>query len=308
MKIVFMGTPDFAVSALKSLYESEHEVCAVFTQPDKPVGRGYKLKAPPVKELALEHGTDIYQPHSLKKDPQAAVEILERYSPDVIVVAAYGKILPPEVLGFPKYGCLNIHGSLLPKYRGAAPIQWSVLNGDEITGVTIMQMNEGIDTGDILLTDQTPIGINETSAELFERISEMGAKLIIKALDSIDELTPAAQNETEATYAPMLSKDMCSIDFSKNAFSVHKQICGLSDWPCASTLVHGKRVKVYKSELVSREDVCGKAGELIDNERFVVACSEGAVRLVAVQAEGSKRMDSSDFLRGRRLEIGEIIG
>lgn len=308
MKIVFMGTPDFAVASLQALYSSAHEVCAVFTQPDKPVGRGMKLKAPPVKELATQHGTDVYQPQSLKKDPQAAVEILKKYSPDVIVVAAYGKILPKEVLEFPKYGCINVHGSLLPKYRGAAPIQWSVLNGDEVTGVTIMQMNEGLDTGDILITDTTPIGVNETSAELFDRLSAMGAKLLTKALDSIDSLTPTPQDELLASYAPMLSKDMCELDFSKDAFSVHKQICGLSDWPCAVTKVGGKRIKIYSSEIVSRDGDCGKVGELIDNRSFEIACGRGAIRLMTVQAEGSKRMNADEFLRGRRLEKGEIIG
>ena len=308
MKIVFMGTPDFAVPTLEALYNSEHEVCAVFTQPDKPTGRGYKLKAPPVKELALQHGTPVHQPESLKKAPDIAVEILKQYDPDVIIVAAYGKILPKEVLELPRFGCINVHGSLLPKYRGAAPIQRSVLNGDKVTGITVMQMGEGLDTGDILLQSETDIGVNETSAELFDRLSQIGAQLLVNALKRLDELIPVPQNDELSSYAPMLSKDMCEIDFSKNAFAVNKHICGLSDWPCAVTTVRGKRVKVYKSELVSEDGSFGEPGQLIDADRFIVACGQGSVRLVIVQAEGAKRMSSEDFVRGRHLEKGEMIG
>ncbi len=308
MKIVFMGTPDFAVPTLQALYNSEHEVCAVFTQPDKPTGRGYKMKASPVKELALQHGTPVHQPESLKKAPDIAVEILSRYQPDLIIVAAYGKILPKEVLEFPKFGCINVHGSLLPKYRGAAPIQRSVLNGDRVTGITVMQMGEGLDTGDILLQSETDIGINETSAELFDRLSQMGAQLMVDALERLSELTPIPQNDELSSYAPMLSKDMCEIDFTKDAYTVNKHICGLSDWPCAVTSVRGKRIKVYKSELVSEDEIQGAPGQLINAEKFIVACGKGSVRFVVVQAEGAKRMSSEDFVRGRHLTDGEMIG
>lgn len=308
MKIVFMGTPDFAVPALGALYDSGHEVCAVFTQPDKPKGRGYKLAPPPVKELALKHGTEVFQPQSLKKDPAAAVEILSRFSPDVIAVAAYGKLLPKEVLELPKYGCINIHASLLPAYRGAAPVQRSVLNGDEYTGVTIMQMAEGLDTGDILLQERTPIGLNETSAELFERLSVMGARLLMSTLENIRTVTPVPQDESRASYAAMLTKDMCAVDFKERAFVVNKQICGLSDWPCAVTYLGGRRLKIYKSELVCSEGRLGECGEVINSKRFEVACGSGSVRLVTVQADGGKRMPAEEFLRGRQLEEGTVLG
>ncbi len=308
MKVVFMGTPDFAVPALKALYESKHEVVAVFTQPDKPKGRGYKLMPPPVKELAMEMGTPVYQPESLKKDPAAAVEILRQYEPDVIVVAAYGKILPKEVLDFPKYYCVNIHGSLLPKYRGAAPIQRAVLNGDKVSGVTTMKMAQGLDTGDILLVSETEIGENETSAELFDRLSQMGAELMLETLEKIDSITPQPQNEDEACYAAMLSKDMCPIDFEKSAFEVHKQICGLSDWPCATTTVGGKLLKVYKSEIVNSDKVMGKPGTIVDEKSFSVACGKGAVSFKIVQAQGSKRMSADDYLRGKPVKKGEQLG
>ena len=219
MKIVFMGTPDFAVPTLKKLYESKHEVVGVFTQTDKPKGRGYKLAPPPVKVLALEHGTPVYQPKSLKNEPQMWDE-LKKLEPDCIVVAAYGKILPREVLEIPKFHCVNVHGSLLPKYRGAAPIQWSVLNGDAETGITTMLMGEGLDTGDILLQRSTPIGDNETAAQLFDRLSEIGADLLIETLDKLekDQITPVKQDDSKATYARMLSKDMCVLDFEKPVF------------------------------------------------------------------------------------------
>lgn len=303
-----MGTPDFAVPALKALCESDHEVCAVFTQPDKPKGRGYKLMPPPVKELAQSYGIPVFQPESLKRDPAAAVEILSEFCPDVIVVAAYGKILPKEVLELPKYGCVNIHGSLLPKYRGAAPIQRAVLNGDKTAGVTTMQMAEGLDTGDILLMSETEIGQDETSAELFDRLSQLGAQLMLDTLEKIDSITPIPQNESESCYAAMLSKDMCPIDFNKSAFEVHKHICGLSDWPCATTKLGGKLLKVYKSHIENMDKVLGQPGTIIDEKSFTVACKTGSVSFTVVQAEGSKRMNTADYLRGKPVTKGEILG
>lgn len=303
-----MGTPDFAVPALKALCESEHEVCAVFTQPDKPKGRGYKLMPPPVKELAQSYGIPVFQPESLKRDPKAATDILSSFCPDVIVVAAYGKILPKEVLELPKYGCVNIHGSLLPKYRGAAPIQRAVLNGDKTAGVTTMQMAEGLDTGDILLMSETEIGQDETSAELFDRLSQLGAQLMLQTLEKIDSITPTPQNESESCYAAMLSKDMCPIDFTKSAFEVHKHICGLSDWPCATTKLGGKLLKVYKSHIENMDKVLGQPGAIIDEKSFTVACGKGSVSFTVVQAEGSKRMNTADYLRGKPVTKGEILG
>ena len=308
MKIIFMGTPDFAVPALQKLYDSNHEVCAVFTQPDKPKGRGYKLMPPPVKELAAAHNTPVYQPQSLKKDPVAALEIINEYKPDVIVVAAYGKILPKEVLESVRYGCINIHGSLLPKYRGAAPIQWAVLNGDKTSGITIMQMNEGIDTGDILIQRETEIGINETASELFDRLAVMGGELLLETLEKINGITPIKQDETKSCYAAMLTKEMCPIDFTKPVYEVHKKICGLSDWPCATTSVAGKRLKVYRSEIASEKSSGAKVGTVTDEKNFTIECSDGAIRFTEVQAEGGKRMKTADYLRGKPLEKGETIG
>ena len=278
MKIIFMGTPDFAVPTLKKLYDSGYEVQAVFTQPDKPKGRGYKLTPPPVKVLAQAHDTTVYQPQSLKKDGEEYVKIINDLAPDCIVVAAYGKMLPKSVLDIPRLGCVNVHGSLLPKYRGAGPIQWAVLNDEAETGITTMLMGEGMDTGDTL-----------------------------EKLDK-GEITPVKQDESLATYAPMLSKELCPIDFTKPVRKIHKQICGLSDWPCATTVLEGKRLKVYKSEIASTKP-CGKpAGTVVDNSDFSVACSDGVIRFTQVQAEGSKRMDTADFLRGRHIENGTVLG
>ena len=310
MNIVFMGTPDFAVPTLDMLYKSGHNVQAVFTQPDKPKGRGYKLTPPPVKVLALEHDTPVYQPKSLKTDGEEYVKIIEDLQPDCIVVAAYGKILPKSVLDIPKYGCVNVHGSLLPKYRGAGPIQWAVLNDEKETGITTMLMGEGLDTGDMLLKKATPIGENETAAELFDRLADMGAELLIETLDKLEkgEVTPQKQNEKLASYAPMLSKDMCMIDFNEPVRRVHKKICGLSDWPCAVTMLCGKRLKVYRSEIVS-DKPCGKeCGEIVDEKNFSVACSDGVIRFTEIQAEGSKRMKTEDYLRGKPVKAGTVLG
>ena len=309
MNIIFMGTPDFAVPALKRLYE-KHTISAVFTQPDKPKGRGYKLTPPPVKVVATEHDTPVYQPQSLKNNGEEYVDIIKKINPDCIVVAAYGKILPKSVLDIPKYGCVNIHGSLLPKYRGAGPIQWAVLNDEKETGITTMLMGEGLDTGDILQMSVTEIGENETAAELFDRLSELGAELILNTLDKLEkgEITPQKQDESLASYAPMLSKDMCKLDFSEPVRKVHKKICGLSDWPCAVTMLNGKRLKVYKSEIVSNDNKGKAAGEIVDNKDFSVACGDGVIRFTEIQAEGSKRMKTADYLRGKPVDIGVILG
>ena len=303
MNIVFMGTPTFAVPTLKKLYENGHNILAVFTQTDKPEGRGMKLAFSPVKEFAVEHNLEVYQPNSLKRETEIYTPILRELNPDVIVVVAYGKILPPEVLSIPKLGCINVHGSLLPKYRGAAPIQWTVLNGDKFGGVTTMLMAEGMDTGDMLLKSSVEVGENETASELYDRLSFVGADLLIETLEKLDTITPEKQNEAEATLAPMLSKEMCQIDFTKDAKSVHNQICGLSDWPCAVCFLDDKRLKVYRSEIVD-EKCTHEAGKVIDEKNFVVACGVGAVKLVEIQAEGSKRMNSSDYLRGKPISKG----
>lgn len=308
MKVVFMGTPEFAVPTLKKLYDHGHEVLAVFSQPDKPKGRGMRLTPPPVKECALTYNTVCYQPNSLRKEAEY-LEILKKLAPDAIIVVAYGQILTKDVLELPRYGCINVHGSLLPKYRGAAPIQQAVLDGEKYSGITTMLMAEGIDTGDMLLQKTVEIGADETSAELYERLSFVGADLLIETLDKLvsNEINPIKQNDAEATHVGKLSKDLCPIDFSKDCIEVHNQIRGLSDWPCAVTTVNGKRLKVYKSKIVDGIKADFKSGTVISDD-LVVACKNGAVQLVEIQAEGSKRMNALDYLRGKPIAIGTILG
>ncbi len=305
MKIIYMGTPDFAVPALKALADSNHEVCAVFTQPDKPRGRKMIKTPPDVKVCAQSLGIPVYQPDSLKNGD--SLEIIKSYSPDAIVVAAYGKILPEAVLKIPRYGCINIHGSLLPKYRGAAPIQQSVLNGDKVTGVTTMLMDVGLDTGDILLTCETEIGENETSGELFDRLALLGGELILKTLSMLEkgEITPKKQDENLATHTSKIDKTFCPIDFSKSAFEVHNKVRGLNPWPVASTRISGKTVKIYLTRICDKK---GKIGEIISVKPFVVACGENSVEIVELQPEGKKRMKAEAFLAGHKLNIGDIIG
>lgn len=308
MNVVFMGTPDFAVPTLEKLYESGHNVMAVFSQPDRPKGRGMKLTPPPVKECALSHNTPCYQPESLKKERDEYVPLLIDLKPDVIVVVAFGQLLTKEVLDIPKYGCINVHGSLLPKYRGAAPIQQSVLDGEKYSGVTTMLMAEGLDTGDMLLTAKVEIGEDETSAELYDRLSYVGADLLIDTLVEVENgtVSPIKQDDSLATYAGKLSKDLCPIDFSKSACEVHNQIRGLSDWPCATTTINGKRLKVYRSHIVANNSD-EKPGTVISND-LIVKCGTGAVKLIEIQAEGSKRMSSNDYLRGKPIDIGTVLG
>lgn len=307
MNIVFMGTPDFAVPCLKALIDSDNKVTGVFTQPDKPKGRGYKLTPPPVKVLAEENNIPVFQPNSLKKgeDAENALKTLKELSPDLIVVVAYGKILPKEVLDVPKLYCMNVHASLLPKYRGAGPIQWSVLNGEKETGVTTMLMAEGLDTGDMLMKKSTEIGENETASELHDRLSLIGAELLIETIDAIKQgnVTPVKQNDDESSYSPMLTKDMCPIDFNKTAREIHNQIRGLSDWPCATAIMGEKRIKIYKSHIV--ENVKGTAGEIVDTDKFIVCCGDNnGIAVDEIQAEGGKRMKTADYLRGNKIEKG----
>ena len=315
MKIVFMGSPDFAEKALEKLYDSAAfdmpvEVAAVFTQPDKPRGRGHKLMPTPVKVLALKHGTPVYQPASLKKDAEEYVSALKDIAPDVIVVAAYGKILPKEVLELPKYGCINIHGSLLPKYRGAAPIQRAVLDGEKLTGITIMQMAEGLDTGDMLLKREVTIGENETAAELFDRLAVLGADMLPEVLAKLEkgELAPEKQDDALATYAAMITKDMCPIDFTASVESIHHQICGLSDMPCATCMLGESRIKVYHSEIISRGKPEAQPGEFVGKKKFDVACADGIIRFTEIQAEGGKRMDGGAYLNGKPVAAGTVLG
>lgn len=308
MNIVFMGTPDFAVPSLKALLEAGHSVAAVFTQPDKPRGRGMKLAPSPVKEFALTHGIPVYQPSSLKAETETVTPLIQSMRPDCIAVVAYGKILPPEVLKIPRFGCVNVHGSLLPKYRGAAPIQWTVLNGDEYGGVTTMLMAEGMDTGDMLLKKAVKVEKNETSAELYERLSYVGAGLLVETVSKLEkcEIVPVAQDDSEATLAPMLKKDMCPTDFSQSAKEVCSHINGLSDWPCAAAVLDGKKLKLYRAEVVS-ETGAHSPGEILDSELFTVGCGSGSIRILEIQTEGSKRMKTADYLRGHPVKKGAVL-
>ena len=306
MNIVFMGTPDFAVPCLQALLDAGYPVTGVFTQPDKPKGRGYQLTPPPVKELALSHNLPVYQPQKLRGNPEA-MELLCQCKADLLVTVAYGKILPKEMLELPRLGCINVHASLLPKYRGAGPIQWAVINGETETGVTTMYMAEGVDTGDMLEKASLSIGENETADELSVRLAALGAELLLSTVARAEAgtLCPVPQDESLATHAPMLDKKMALLDFTKPAAEVHNLIRGLSSWPCAYTFYQGKRLKVYRSRLSSLR---GKPGELVDPKRFAVACGEGAVELETVQYEGSRRMSGADFLRGKKPADSEFLG
>lgn len=310
MNIVFMGTPDFAVPCLQALIDSDNKIQAVFTQPDKPKGRGYKLTPPPVKVLAVENNIPVYQPESLKKgeDAEKTLNLLQSLSPDLIVVVAYGKILPKAVLDVPKKFCINVHASLLPKYRGAGPIQWCVLNGEKVTGVTTMVMAEGLDTGDILFSKSTEIGENETASELHDRLSLLGANLLVSTINAVKagNVTPQKQNDDESCYSPMLTKELCPIDFNKKAAEIHNQIRGLSDWPCATAVLNDKKIKIYKSELAGK--VSGLCGEVIDEKNFIIACGDGnGIAVKELQSEGGKRLAVSDYLRGNKITRGTIL-
>lgn len=306
MRIVFMGTPDFAVPSLQVLLDAGHEVCAVYTQPDKPQGRKQVLTPPPVKVLAQEHHIPVYQPLSFKgADAQAQLRALE---PEVIIVVAYGKLLPKAVLDIPPRGCINVHGSLLPRWRGAAPIQWSVIAGDQKAGVTTMQMAEGLDTGDMLLTYETEVGARETAGELFDRLAQAGAELLVETLDKLDTITPTPQDDSQSCYAHMLDKQMAVIDWSKAAHEIDCLIRGLNPWPVALTTLDGARLKVYAAQPVSG---AGKPGEVLEGDAkrgLVVACGEGALMLEEIQLVGGKRMKCADFLRGHAVPKGTILG
>ena len=299
MKIVYMGTPDFAVPPLAALVKAGYEVTAVVTQPDKPKGRGKTLMPTPVKEEAMKYDIPVYQPLKVR-DPEF-VEILENIAPDIIVVAAFGQIIPKKILDMPKYGCINIHASLLPKYRGAAPIQWAVINGDKVSGVTTMRMDEGLDTGDMILKKETPIGENETYGELHDRLKEIGAEALVETIGLIEQgkAPREKQDDSLSSYAPMLDKKIAKLDFNKPAQQLHNLIRGLSPWPVAHTTVGGKLLKVHRAVLSSGK---GEPGAVIDNKKFIVACKEGALELLEVQMEGGKRMKGEDFLRGRKPE------
>lgn len=303
-----MGTPDFAVPCLQKLIDSDNEITAVFTQPDKKVGRKQILTPPPVKVLAEENNITVYQPNTMKSEE--TINLIKDINPDIIVVVAYGKILPKVILDIPEFGCINVHASLLPKYRGAAPIQWAVLNGDTETGVAVQQMNEGIDTGDLLLVKKTKIDINETSAELFDRLSLLGADALDKTINMIenDSVKRTPQPDGDFGYAKMISREMSPIDWSKSAFEIHNQVRGLQTWPCADTVINGKKVKIHKTLLSELKG--NSTGKIMNNKGVLtVTCGDGkCLDIVEIQPDGKKRMDIKSFLAGNTIEIGSVIG
>lgn len=307
MRIVFMGTPRFAVPSLQALTDAGHEIAAVYTQPDKPQGRKMLLTAPPVKELAVRLGIPVQQPQSLK-GPEEAKKIAD-LAPDAIVVAAYGKMLPKAILDIPKLGCVNVHASLLPKYRGAAPVQASILNGDAETGVTTMMMAEACDTGDILLEESTPIGPDETTPELTERLAGIGAQLLVRTLKGIQDgsVQPKKQNDAESCHVSLITKKISPISWNRTAQEVHNQVRGLFPWPAASAELDGHRLKIYRTRLAGKE--YGEPGLILPGrENFVVCCGNGtALELLEVQAEGGKKMSGSDYLRGHPAQ-GKKLG
>ena len=309
MKIVFMGTPDFAVGALEALVEAGHDVVAVVTQPDKPKGRGKEMQVTPVKAYAMKHNSGVFQPVKIKT-PEA-VEILKGYGADLFVVAAFGQILSKEILDMPKYGCVNIHASLLPKYRGAAPIQWAILDGEKETGVTIMQMNEGLDTGDMLTKVIVPIEDTDTGESLFDKLAEAGAKLLIETIPQIEAgtVTPQPQDDSLSTYAKMIKKEMGQIDWNKEAVVLERLVRGMNSWPSAYTHFNGKTLKVWEAAVEVSE---GKAapGSVVEVTKDSIKVQTGQDLLVLkqIQLEGKKRMDVAAFLLGYKVEAGTVLG
>ena len=309
MRIVFMGTPEFAVPSLKALVEAGYEICGVFTQPDKPKNRGMKLQASPVKEYAMSDELQVFQP--IKMRDGEALAILRELKPDLIAVAAYGKILPVDILELPPLGCVNVHSSLLPKYRGAAPINWAILNGEDETGVTIQRMAEGIDTGDILAQVSTPIDINENAAQLLERLARLGAELLVETVRELETGSARAtpQDESQASHAPMLSKELSPMDWSKSARQLHDQVRGLYPWPSAVAMLDGIRCKIIRTSILS-EETNQQPGTVLraDKKGLRVACGDGRVlEILELQPDGKKAMPAAAFLLGHPIQTGIVI-
>lgn len=304
-----MGTPDFAVRALEALIEAGHEVVLAVTQPDKPKGRGKAVQFSPVKTAALAHGIEVYQPKRIR-EPEC-VEHLRTYEADIFIVAAFGQILSTEILEMPKYGCVNIHASLLPKYRGASPIQWAVINGEKTAGVTTMQMDAGIDTGDILEKTELPLAEDETGGSLFEKLAEAGAGLCVQTIAHIQDgtVTRTRQDEAQATHVGMITKQMGNIDWTKPAVQIERLIRGLNPWPSAFTRLGGKTLKIWKAAVLEGGD-SRQAGQVVwaDKRRLVIQTGEGQLSLLEVQLEGKKRMAADAFLRGCQVETGQQLG
>lgn len=306
MRILFMGTPDIAADSLQAILDAGHEVCAVFTRPDKPVGRKQVLTAPPVKQLAVQYGIPVHQPRTLRDG--SSDSLIQELAPEIIVVVAYGCIIPPQLLHVAKYGCINLHVSLLPKYRGSAPIQWAVLNGDEQTGVTIMQLDEGLDTGDILMVEPVSIDPEMTSGELFDMVSSIGAKTLVKALPLIEagELTPKKQDESLASHAPALTKEMARFNFGESAAHIHNWVRGMNPWPMAFFEYDGKKIKAAVSRLAQNPSNAAP-GTVLSLKPLTVACGEGAIALESVTPEGGKPMAGTAWAAGRRLKVGDVL-
>lgn len=307
MKVIFMGTPDFAVPTLEALIE-KHEVLAVVTQPDKPKGRGKKMVFPVVKEKALEHNITVYQPQKVKT-PEF-VEVLKEYQPDIMVVVAFGQILSEEILNIPKYGCINVHGSILPQYRGAAPIQWSIINGEEFGGVTTMYMAKGLDSGDMILKAKEKIKPDDTYGSLYDRLSVIGADLLIKTLDLIEngEVKRIPQNDDEATFAPMIKPELEHINWNGKNTDIVNLIKGLNPQPVAYTMLNDEKLKIWFAETIDG-DYNGEPGTIVDVRKrdFVVMTAKGAVAVKEVQAQGGKKMSADAYMRGHAIEKGTIL-
>ncbi len=306
MRIVFMGTPDYAAVTLQKLIDEKYDIVAVFAQPDKPVGRKQILTPPETKILAEKYNIPVFQPKTLRDG--YAYNILKELNPDAIVVVAYGKILPKEILDLPKYGCINGHASLLPKLRGSAPIQWAIVNGEKQTGVTTMQMDEGMDTGDILETAIVDIGEDETAEELFDRLSVISADLMVSTLQKAEQgtLNPIEQNENEATYAPIIKKEMAHLDFTKTADEICNTVRGFYSWPCAFCFINGKRIKVIKAKKSNyTANECGIV--ISSDDKLVISCKNGSVELVIVQPEGAKAMTAAQMLNGHKIPEGTVV-
>lgn len=303
MRILFMGTPDIAAESLAALLEAGHEICGVYTRKDKPVGRKQLLTPPPVKTAALKAGIPVFQPQNLR---EGAAEDIRALAPQLIVVVAYGCILPKEILELPPLGCINLHVSLLPKYRGAAPVQWAVINGDKETGVTIMYMDEGLDTGDVIRTEKVPIAPEETSGELFERVSRTGAQVLCETVKLLERGGAARtpQKSEEATWAPALTREMGNMDITLTAEKLHNLVRGLSPWPGAYLMQQEKKLKVLRCRVA---DESGRPGEILALKPLTVACGRQALALLSVVPEGKKEMDGTAFAAGRRLRIGDIF-
>lgn len=308
MRVIFMGTPDFSVGTLEALIKAGHEIVLAVTQPDKPKGRGKAMQFPPVKEAALEHNIEVFQPRRVR-EPEC-VEYLRTFNADIIVVVAFGQILPKEILEMPKYGCVNVHASLLPKYRGAAPIQWAVINGDKVSGVTTMRMDEGLDTGDMIMKEEVVLDEKETGGSLFDRLSEVGADLCVRTLTAIENgtATYTKQDHEAATKTTLIKKQFGIIDWTKPAKEIECLIRGLNPWPSAYTHWNDKVIKLWQADVVE-DNTDQEAGTIVKVEKdsFYVQTGEGLLKIEELQLQGKKRMDAGAFLRGNHLEYGEIL-